>query len=36
MELQLGSVLEMPYEDKSFDVVIMTQVLHHLTPDTHS
>jgi ubiquinone/menaquinone biosynthesis C-methylase UbiE len=30
-----GSVLEIPFEDATFDAVIMTQVLHHLTPDTH-
>ena len=34
--LQEGSVLEIPFPDSSFDVVIMTQVLHHLTPDTHA
>jgi ubiquinone/menaquinone biosynthesis C-methylase UbiE len=30
-----GSVLEIPLEDASQDTVMMTQVLHHLTPDTH-
>lgn len=35
--LQQGSVLNMDcFQDESFDTVIMTQVLHHLTPDTHS
>ena len=34
--LQQASVLEIPFPDSSFDVVIMTQVLHHLTPDTHA
>lgn len=34
--LQQASVLEIPFPDSSFDVVIMTQVLHHLTPDTHT
>jgi len=34
--LTQGSVLNMEcFEDNSFDTVIMTQVLHHLTPDTH-
>lgn len=33
--LQEGSVLKIPYPNSSFDVVIMTQVLHHLSPDTH-
>ena len=35
VSLQAGSVLEIPFEDNSFDAVMMTQVLHHLTPDTH-
>ena len=35
VSLRQGSVLEIPFPDESFDVVIMTQVLHHLTPDTH-
>jgi ubiquinone/menaquinone biosynthesis C-methylase UbiE len=34
--LMEGSVLEIPFEDASRDAVIMTQVLHHLTPDTHA
>lgn len=34
--LQQASVLDIPFSDCSFDVVIMTQVLHHLAPDTHS
>ena len=34
--LREGSVLEMGcFADQEFDFVIMTQVLHHLTPDTH-
>lgn len=31
-----GSVLKLPFEDSSQDVVIMTQVLHHLNPDKHT
>ena len=27
--------LDNTFEENSFDVVIMTQVIHHLTPDTH-
>merc|ERR1712166_276127 len=31
-----GSVLDMSqFDNESFDVVIMTQVLHHLAPETH-
>ena len=30
-----GSVLDIPFDDASQDAVMMTQVLHHLTPDTH-
>lgn len=30
-----GSVLDIPFDDATQDVVMMTQVLHHLTPDTH-
>lgn len=34
--LQQGSVLDMQaFNDGTFDAVMMTQVLHHLTPDTH-
>lgn len=37
MTLQQGSVLELDalFEKNTFDVVIMTQVIHHLTPETH-
>jgi len=35
--LRQGSVLKMDFfEDAEFDFVIMTQVLHHLTPDMHA
>lgn len=35
--LKEGSVLELAnhFPDETFDVVVMTQVMHHLTPDTH-
>ena len=37
VSLKQGNVLDMKehFEENSFDVVIMTQVMHHLTPDTH-
>eukprot|EP01043_Picozoa_sp_COSAG02_P084625 COSAG02_NODE_22424_length_753_cov_1.019878_2_plen_92_part_01 len=34
-DIVCGSVLDIPFENATQDVVMMTQVLHHLTPDTH-
>ena len=37
VQLHLGSVLDMDnyFPENSFDVVIMSQIMHHLTPDAH-
>ena len=38
VNIQQGSVLtlDQAFEENTFDVDIMTQVIHHLTPDTHA
>ena len=34
--LRQGSALNLDeFKDESYDIVIMTQVMHHLDPDTH-
>lgn len=32
VDLQSGSVLEMPYQDQSFDAVLLVSILEHLQP----